>query len=520
MEGHPIRRGRDTTPWLSARHRVLIPFLTTSVLSLIGIINLLSLGLKLSELFVLDEIGYGDSYILYDVLHFERTGLIYRDLSLPPYLPAQYSPVVYALFALAHWLFGSENPFVGPRLIVLCAFAACVCLSISLVRALVAEGRAWAWTVLLVSSTASLCDWLLQLRADFIAIALGLLSLRLLISERRWALPLAGLCAGFALQFKLTFVTAGLTGMAWLALQRRWSGLFAFSAAGAASSVGLYLLYLIREPGMLSQITALVPGVADVRGALRILSDVLTEPVVVLAIVGAPAVMRRHEPRWLLMSLFAVISFGVATLTVVQAGANVNYYFEPMFALVPFGVAGLFELRTLAHQRIGLVLLVWFLCAVLPPRAVVLYRETVLHRPAATRNAELAALERVVRRHRILSTLPRIALFDDEPTLMEPYLLSYLHRVGRFDPGPILDEVRRQRFDGVFTSPTERTWRGVPHIDDDLRAAIAESYRPYCTLPGLLLHLPAAVPPGTSELGKDLERLGCTPLPGGATPDW
>jgi hypothetical protein len=499
-----------------------MPFLTTSVLALAGIISLLSLGWNLSDLFALDEAGYGDSYILYDVLQFQRTGLIYRDLSLPPYLPAQYSPVVYALFAFANWLIGSENPFVGPRLIVLSAFAACVCLSISIVRTLVSEGREWAWTVLLVSSTVSLWDWPLQLRADFIGISLGLLSLRLLISGSRRALPLAGLCAGLALQLKLTFVTAGLAGMAWLALQRQWSGLFTFSAVGAASSAGLYLLYWIREPGMLSQITAIVPGVSDVRGALGLLNDALTEPVVLLAVVGAPTVIRRQEPRWLLMSLFAVISFGVATLTVVQAGANINYYFEPMFALVPFGVVGLFELRRLAHQQIGLVLLVLFLCAqaFMLPRARDLYREIVRHRPASARNAELATLGSVVRQHRMLSTVPRIALFDDRPTLMEPYLLSYLHRVGRFDPEPILEGVRRQRFEGVFTRSRAATWRGVPIIDDDLRAAITESYRPYCTLPRLLLHVPAAVPPGTSALARDLERLGCKPLPGGAEPAW
>ena len=34
---------------------------------------------QLSHLFLLSEVGYGDSYILYDVLHFQHTGRIYRD---------------------------------------------------------------------------------------------------------------------------------------------------------------------------------------------------------------------------------------------------------------------------------------------------------------------------------------------------------------------------------------------------------------------------------------------------------
>src|SRR5215469_13356701 len=56
------------------------------------------------------EAGYGDSYVLYDVLHFQRTGVIYRDLSKPPYLPAQYSPLVYMLYSFPARP-ASGNPF-------------------------------------------------------------------------------------------------------------------------------------------------------------------------------------------------------------------------------------------------------------------------------------------------------------------------------------------------------------------------------------------------------------------------
>jgi len=48
---------------------------------------------ELFGLFSLTDIGYGDSYILYDVLHFQKSGAIYRDLSLPPYLPVHIQPV-------------------------------------------------------------------------------------------------------------------------------------------------------------------------------------------------------------------------------------------------------------------------------------------------------------------------------------------------------------------------------------------------------------------------------------------
>ena len=50
---------------------------------------LLNLGEQLAKFSLLKDAGYPDSYILYDIQHFQRTGVIYRDLSQPPSQPAQ-----------------------------------------------------------------------------------------------------------------------------------------------------------------------------------------------------------------------------------------------------------------------------------------------------------------------------------------------------------------------------------------------------------------------------------------------
>ena len=44
----------------------------------------------------------------------------------------------------------------------------------------------------------------------------GLLSARLLLARWRWAAALAGLAAGTAFAFKLTLVSAALSGLVWL----------------------------------------------------------------------------------------------------------------------------------------------------------------------------------------------------------------------------------------------------------------------------------------------------------------
>ncbi len=71
--------------------------------------SLLLLSWQVPRLFLLDEAGYGDSYVLYDVLHFQNTGEIYGDLSQPPYLPAQYSPLMYMLYSLPGNAIASET---------------------------------------------------------------------------------------------------------------------------------------------------------------------------------------------------------------------------------------------------------------------------------------------------------------------------------------------------------------------------------------------------------------------------
>src|SRR5262249_4486269 len=165
----------------------------------------------LAGLYRMTEAGYGDSYVLYDVLHFQRTGVIYRDLSQPPYLPAQYSPLVYMIYSFPARP-ASANPFFGPRLIALGAFLLCVAVVVSIVRVLIPGRSAWLWGALLATSVTCMAPWPLQLRGDFIGIFFGLLAIRLLLSHFRYTALLAGLCSGLALQFKITLVASLIAG--------------------------------------------------------------------------------------------------------------------------------------------------------------------------------------------------------------------------------------------------------------------------------------------------------------------
>jgi hypothetical protein len=73
--------------------------------------------------------------------------------------------------------------------------------------------------------------WLvLLIRSDFLGIGFSLLAVRLLMSRRRWMPLLAGISAGLATQFKLTFIAATAAGALWLSFRREWRVLSFFLA--------------------------------------------------------------------------------------------------------------------------------------------------------------------------------------------------------------------------------------------------------------------------------------------------
>src|SRR5262249_26790132 len=135
----------------------------------------------------------------------------------------------------------------------------------------------------------------------------------------------------------------------------------------------------------------------------------------------------------------------------------------------------------------------------------------------------LRKLQNKLQGHRLLSTVPRIALMDPAPSLMEPYLLSYSQRLGKMDPKPILDRIQAEEFCIIITLAYSASWRGIPVISPDLRSAIDAKYSPECVLldplrpplrssswpSRLLIHLPRSR--NNSALIEDFAEVGCIP---------
>ena len=495
-----------------------------SILILICLVSILEYTVQGLSLFRLDEAGYGDSYILYDALQFQKTGRIYRNLAEPPFLPAQYSPLVYLLYSFPGRVASWENPFVAPRLVAIAAFLACICLITSIVRALFRSGLVWVWGLLLPFSIRLIPSWIFQLRGDFPGLALSLLAIRFLLSGSRWAVPLAAVCAGLAILVKFTFVAAASAGAAWLLVQRRWRDLARFIAFFAVASLGPFLLYFLREPEMISQMLSLSPGVRNVGGNVELMNKVAGELVILLSLVGLASMEWRALAKETLLALYLATSFMVAAVTAVQAGANINYYWETLFASIPFAVLGVLRLMELAgrHTALGPALAVFLFIHSLFPVAMRAEEgvPTLKKGWVESGDDEIRKLSQVLAGSRMFSSFPRLALLDPNPPLTEPFFLSYLHRLGKVDLGPFTRPLLRREYDVVITYAWGFSWRNVNQLDPELRSAIASSYKPYCMFHRGLFHFPDGVDPSTSILKGRLREIGCSPVSDEGRKNW
>jgi len=111
---------------------------------------------------------------------------------------------------------------------------------------------------------------------------------------------------------------------------------------------------------------------------------------------------------------------------------------------------------------------------------------------------------------------------DPQPIIIEPVLFSYLQRLGKIDPIPVMKSVQREEFEAVVTDSYLWSYRGIDKISPLLRRAIISGYAPQCEFDGLLVHLPRETTHSVN-LRTKLQQIGCRPVlceSGGRCPPW
>jgi hypothetical protein len=489
-------------------------YLSVAVLVLLMAVQVVLSGIR--QLPRLDEVGYGDSYVAYDVKHFLETGVIYRPPTEAPYNPVLYSPLLYTTLALPERWSLKLNPFFGPRIVVLSFFCFCVVLCGSLARKLGRHRAVMLWACALAMSIQIFDGWLCQLRSDFLAAAFSLLAIRLLMNRSRWTIAAAGIAAGVAFLFKLTFVAAIIAGLVWLIWNKRVRHALEFAIAAGFAGLSGYGFFYLREPQMLRSMLSVRSPVIDNKGAAEFLVLVIGQPVLILAVSMSLYMGWRFGRNWRLLFLFAGVSASVAMVTSRQAGANVNYYFEALLALAPAASVAILELR---RTRIIGGMPRFFLAGVV---AVVLIIPNVertliaLHRLDSAalreRNAKLAALTDVLHNMTAFSAVPRFSLMcQAPPPITEPFLLRYLEMKHRVDLEPLRARVEAKDFELAITYVQTPSFRGVENLSPSLADSIQTAYVPFCKVDDVLIRIRKGIATPNAAL-KRLVNAGCVPM--------
>jgi Dolichyl-phosphate-mannose-protein mannosyltransferase len=488
--------------------RILLSASPVLVLALSVLIGLTYSVLVLAPTFTsLDEAGYPDSYVLFDALRAGRTGTIYPEFSQPPYLPVVYGPWLYLLIEGASRLFHFDNPFLGPRIMMFGWYLACLLLTFLIAKKLWQRTAAAVLSLLVAASCSVIPIWILQLRTDFPSIACALLSIRLLLSRRRGMILAAGLFAGAAIVFRYTMVAAAAGGFLWLVSSRRYRRAGEFAMAVTATVLGVSAWFTRSEPRMFQHIFAHRNPVFDGHGLVDFADQFVREPVAWLAL--AAIIHMKLRGGRLLLLIFMGLSFSIASVTGLQAGANIDYFYECLFAMAVFSGYAALKLPRWGHARPVLAgvcsILVLYLSV--GPLAQLTMQQASRLRLAGKHNQAIRSLEKLLDGRQFLSDTPRVAFISKQPTLMEPFLLSLLSSNGRADTGIWTTLIAQRRYEVIVMQRIPLYYRGIYHLHKEIRAAIDANYSPYCQLYGYRFYLP--VNGGSGELQAGLDQAGC-----------
>ncbi|MEZ5363189.1 MAG: hypothetical protein R2748_12820 [Bryobacterales bacterium] len=364
-----------------------------------------------------------------------------------------------------------------------------------------------------------LAFWTTQIRGDFLALAVSLLSLYwfLLTNGRPQAIG-AAICAGIALLVKQTFFAVPIAIVSWLIYRRRYKEAFLWSTGVAVTFVGGYAMVWWREPLMLKHIAALRDPVLEYREALSILWNAVSQPVMPFAAIGGLLALWKRTPERLLSLIYCIVAWLVASLTVLQVGGNINYFWEPLLASAVLAGPGLCELQRKANRTpilITAMIFVLLLRAFIPMLRQELgylrksYAKVSDYRVRKTKWESFVA---TVSGRRLLSTYPDVTVHSMTPEIPDPYLNSVLELRGRWSFGPVVAQINAGMYDlivigkGQAEADESAFYRGVRIWDDRMWGALKRTYRLACVFEGMEVWLPNS---GSSEILPRLSGIGC-----------
>jgi hypothetical protein len=471
------------------------------------------------------DVGFPDSATLLRVEQFIRSGYIYPDSDLPPYYVSLYGPLTYVLLALPYKL--AEGAGITPQVLVRLGIVGALCLCvlfIFLISKRLSNSRPVAGLCALFAVSAlPMAYWTTQIRGDFLALALSLLSFYLFLhtNGRPHAVGSA-ICAGIALLIKQTFFAAPIAIVSWLIYMRRYKEAVLWAMGVALTVVGGYAIAWWHEPLLLKHIAALRHPIFEYQEAFYIVWNAASQPVVPLAALGGFLALWKRGAENRLVLIYCIVAWLVAIVTIPQVGGNINYFWEPLMTSAVLAGPGLCELQRKASRipvmvtAILFLLLLWAFVPVLEEELDFLRSSYANVSDYQVRKTKWEAFIAAVSGRKLLSTFPDVTVHSMTPEIPDPFLNSVLELGGRWNFSPVVAQINAGLYDLIVVAKDEATekgygWRGVVAWDDAMWDALKKSYGLACVFEGMEVWLPNR---SSGKMLPNLLGIGCLAVAG------
>jgi hypothetical protein len=507
---------------LTKLHSLPIVEVTAAYLLMIGVLAMVIT--TIANLVYFSDAGYPDSATLLQIQAFSSTGQIYPDFDSPPYLVTLYGPLCYvllgSLYKIAQLL--AIDPRNVIRLGMIATLLICALTIFRIGQRLYLERWLAFLSLLFAISIAPLASWTTAIRGDLLALALSLASFHLYLgtlNNRRRLV--AAICAGLALLVKQTFIAVPCVILIWHFWRREFLEGFLWITVVLGTVFLGYAAAYIREPFMIRHFAALGSPIFEFPGALQLIGEAFLQPQTVFGVFGVFLAIREDDSRKLLFGCYWFVSWLVAALTVLQIGADRNYFWEPLLvSAIGAGHGLVWFVRNVNRGPVFLkVFTALVLCGVFfPVLKTEIFQISVSYGWLKTHDHARSQWELFLSRItglRILSTFPDITIQSRVPEIPDPFLNNVLAQKGKWDFTPILREIRSNKYDLVVVrsdlAAGASFHRGLGIWPPTVWQALKRNYARACVFWNMEIWLPRDK--DSSNLLEALSTTGCNASP-------
>jgi hypothetical protein len=466
------------------------------------------------------DVAYPDSATLLRIGDVVRDGHVYPDsVNKPPYYLSLYGPLFYLVLAIPFrvaQMFGADIVLVE-RLTVLAFFCTSIVLVFFISRKISSSTRAAWFSVLFVLSPYVIGSWTTQIRSDFLGLTLVLSGFYcfLLLQDRPYACVLSAIPSGLAPLSKQTFIALPIAIVSWLILRRRYKEAFCWGTAFALVAGGGFAVIWMHDPFMREHLAVLGHPLLEFRGAFRLASDAVSQPMIPFAIVGALLLFWKRTSEELLLPFYWLAALLIGCATVPQVGGGLNYFWESLWISAILAGPAVLELERIAGQTarpyrvLVYILLVGWFAPLLHLELWDFQKDYQDVKAYQARKADFQRFASFVKGHRFLSTYPDLTVLSTNPELPDPGLNTILEIGGHWSYRPVITQLDDRVFEfAVITPSLNETFRGVHFWDAGMVQSLHAQYRLACVFQDMDVWLPIE---DTARLLPRFEDIGCKP---------